>query len=84
MQLCFYRLFIVLLSERDNDAVHITPLLRQLHWLKAAERIAFKQSVLVYKCLHESTPAVHTLLASFVRWQMSRLVSDSVPVHLHH
>jgi len=27
---------------------HITPLLRQLHWLKAPERIAFKQSVLVY------------------------------------
>jgi len=24
------------------------------------------------------------LLTSFVRWQMSRLVSDSVPVHLHH
>ena len=24
-----------------------------------------------------------TLLTSFVRWQMSRLVSDSVPVHLH-
>ena len=31
---------------------HITPLLRQLHWLKAPERIAFKQSVLVYKYLH--------------------------------
>ena len=36
---------------------HITPLLRQLHWLKAPERIAFKQSVLVYKCLHGSAPA---------------------------
>ena len=33
---------------------HITPLLRQLHRLKAPERIAFKQSVLVYKCLHGS------------------------------
>jgi len=29
-------------------------------------------------------PHQHTLLTSFVRWQMSRLVSDSVPVHLHH
>jgi len=28
-------------------------------------------------CLHGSAPC-------FVRWQMSRLVSDSVPVHLHH
>jgi len=36
---------------------HITPLLRQLLWLKAPERIAFKQSVLVYKCLHGSAPA---------------------------
>ena len=55
-----YRLFIVLFSERDNDALHITPLLRQLHWLKAAERIAFKQSVLVYKCLHGSAPVYLT------------------------
>jgi len=29
-------------------------------------------------------PHVHTLLMSFVRWQMSRLVSDSVPVPPHH
>ena len=39
---------------------HITPLLRHLHWLKASERIAFKQSVLVYKCLHGSAPAYLT------------------------
>jgi len=38
---------------------HITPLLRQLHWLKAPERIVFK-SVLVYKCLHGSAPAYLT------------------------
>jgi len=31
-----------------------------LHWLKAPERIAFKQSVLVYKCLHRSAPAYLT------------------------
>ena len=31
---------------------HITPLLRQLHWLRAPERIQFKLVVLVYKCLH--------------------------------
>jgi len=39
---------------------HITLLLRQLHWLKAPERIAFKQSVLVYKCLHRSAPVYLT------------------------
>jgi len=36
---------------------HITPLLRQLHWLKASERIAFKCAILVYKCLHGSAPS---------------------------
>jgi len=36
---------------------HTTPLLLQLHWLKAAERIAFKRAVLVYKCLHGSAPS---------------------------
>jgi len=36
---------------------HITPLLRQLHWLKAAERNDFKLAVLVYKCLHGAAPS---------------------------
>jgi len=27
---------------------------------------------------------LHTLPTSFVRWQISRLVSDFVPVHLRH
>jgi hypothetical protein len=31
---------------------HITPLLRDLHWLRIPERIAFRLSVLVYRCLH--------------------------------
>jgi len=35
---------------------HITPLLRQLHWLKAKERIDFKLAVLVFKCVQGSAP----------------------------
>jgi len=35
---------------------HITPLLRQLHWLKAKERIDFKLTVLVFKCVDGSAP----------------------------
>ena len=51
---------------------HITPLLHQLHWLKAPEWIAFKYAVTsVSTGLH-----MHTLSTSFVRWQMSRLVSE--------
>jgi len=35
---------------------HITPLLHQLHWLKAKERINFKLAILVFKCVHGSAP----------------------------
>jgi len=35
---------------------HITPLLRQLHWLKPKERIDFKIEVLVFKCVHGFAP----------------------------
>jgi len=61
---------------------HITPLLRQLHWLKASERIAFKSAVLVYKCLQ----GLHhfTVSMNCVKWRTSRLVSDSVLPRLHH
>jgi len=40
------------LSRFDN----ITPLLRQLHWLKAKEWIDFKLTVLVFKCVDGSAP----------------------------
>jgi len=36
---------------------HITPHLRQLHWLTVSWRIDFMLAVLVYKCLHGSAPS---------------------------
>jgi len=36
---------------------HITPVLRQLHWLSVRQRVDFKTVVLVYKALHDSTAA---------------------------
>jgi len=38
---------------------HITPLLRDLHWLRVPERIEFKLSVLVFRCLHGTVPPYH-------------------------
>ena len=35
---------------------HITPLLRDLHWLRVPERIEFKLYVLVFRCLHGTAP----------------------------
>ena len=36
---------------------HVTPLLRRLHWLRAAERITYKLALLAYRCLHGLAPA---------------------------
>ena len=36
---------------------HVTPFLRQLHWLKAQKRIDNKLAVLVYNCQHATGPA---------------------------
>ncbi len=40
-------------SSRFN---HVSPLLRQLHWLKATERIEFKLAVLAFRCLQGLAP----------------------------
>jgi hypothetical protein len=35
---------------------HITPLLRELHWLRVPERIKFRLCVLAFRCLHGTAP----------------------------
>ena len=36
---------------------HITPVMRELHWLPVRQSIWFKTAVLVFKCLHGLAPA---------------------------
>ena len=36
---------------------HVTPLLRDLHWLRARERVDFRVAVITYRCLHGAAPA---------------------------
>ena len=43
---------------------NVTPLLRDLHWLRVPERITYRLSVLVYRCQHGQAPSY---LASEVR-----------------
>ena len=38
---------------------HITPILRQLHWLPVRQRVNFKLSVLVFKALHGLAPTCY-------------------------
>jgi len=45
----------VITSARRRD--HITPILRQLHWLPVRQRVNFKIAVLVFQCLTGHAPA---------------------------
>ena len=45
----------LIFSARKSE--HISPLLRELHWLKVPERIKFKLCVLTYRCLHGTAPS---------------------------
>jgi hypothetical protein len=67
-------------SKRDL----ITPLLKELHWLKVAERISYKLAVLAFQCLHGSAPLY--LSESFRRVcdepSRHRLRSSSTPALL--
>jgi len=44
------------LIYRRRRSDHVSPLLRDLHWLKSPERVNFKLGVTVYRCLHGLAP----------------------------
>jgi len=44
------------LIHRSSRYEHVTPMLRDLHWLRSPERIDFKLAVLTYRCLHGLAP----------------------------
>ena len=45
----------VIYGARRRD--HVSPLLRQLHWLPIRQRIIFKVLTLVFKCLRNTAPS---------------------------
>jgi len=48
----------------------ITPLRRDLHWLRVPEQIEFKLSVLIFQCLHNMAEPYYADIcpASYVVW----------------
>jgi len=42
---------------RKSKKDHITPLLKQLHWLPVSDRIKYKMNTLTYKCLQGTAPS---------------------------
>jgi len=45
----------LIFSTRTFESVK--PLLRDLHWLRVPQRVEYKLSVLVYRCMHNLAPA---------------------------
>ena len=45
----------LIFSARKYD--HVTPLLRELHWLRVPERITFRLAVYAYRCQHGLAPS---------------------------
>ena len=41
---------------RSHKYDHITPLLKELHWLKIGEQIEYKVAVLMFKCVTKTAP----------------------------
>ena len=52
---------------------HITPVLRQLHWLPVRQRIAFKLVMITFKCLHGLAPSYLADVCTPVSSVVSRL-----------
>ena len=64
---------------------HISPVLRQLHWLPVRQRIAFKLAMITFKCLRGLAPSyladVCTPVSSVVgRWQLRSADSGALVV----
>ena len=52
------------LVTRSKKCVHITPILRELHWLPISERIKFKILLIVFKTMNNQGPAYLSELIS--------------------
>ena len=50
-------------SRRKYDRV--TPLLKELHWMRVPERLKFRLAVLVFKCRNKTSPQY---LADDLQW----------------
>ena len=69
------------LIYRRRKFDHMSPLLKELHWLRVPERITFRLAVLAYRCQHNTAPCYLTAQlqrASNVGYQHRLRLSSSI------
>ena len=67
----------IVLNARKYD--HVSPLLKQLHWLPVSKRIMYKVALIVYKSIHSLTPQYISCLFSPVQQSRYSLRSRTDP-----
>ena len=66
---------VVTLTKKHD---HITPVLKELHWLPVRKRIEFKILLLAYKCLHGTAPSnLREILKEYVPTRTLRYTSKN-------
>ena len=71
----------LIVKARKRD--HVTPLLKQLHWLPIKQRILFKIMTAIYKCLQNKAPTYQASLIVPRHYVRSGLRSSSDNTLLH-
>jgi len=49
------------LIYQKSRCQHVTPLLRELYWLRSRERVDFKLAVFIFQCLHGLVRATYPI-----------------------
>jgi len=70
----------IITSARRRD--HITPILRQLHWLPVRQRVDFKIAFLVFQCLTGQAPAYLAMLSDVKLIYLTRSVIRPLPLQV--
>ena len=63
-------------------SIHITPVLRQLHWLPLSQRIDFKILCLIFKCVHWSSAPSYLKDIIYVRKSTGRSLRSNNTITL--
>jgi len=66
---------LVYLSRRYD---HVTPLLRELHWLRMSQRLNYKLAVLVYRCLNGLAPSMDVCIIAIIQTSMLRRIANDL------
>ena len=78
--------FAARLILRKGRYCHITPLLKQLHWLPVSDRIFFKLMLITYKVINTTEPSyLYSLIPSHVSSRPTRSSDNpNLEIHISH